>query len=250
MKKFLLATFVATMVFSTNVFAATTTEKVVPVPISAPITTVNQQTFKTTETATVKVAPDMATVNVTINNRAKTASSAKALNDKAIKEVTANLVKSGLVTEKQISTASFYLYPVYNYDYNTNTQTEDGYSADTTLQIVVKDLTKLNQVFDKVLETSSTAISYTSFETSKYEDYYNEALVTAIKKAQKRADFIASEVYNGSKATMSEIVSNGSNGYYYEANTAGANMKMSDSVNYVPNTINVSASAEMTFSIK
>ncbi len=257
MKKFLLGTLVSTMLLSTSVFAAdpgfvegTATPVLISAPINAQPIISNAHVFKTSEYSTIKVAPDMATINVSISNKAKTAAEAKALNDKAVNEITANLVSSKYATDKQISTSNFYIYPVYNYDMTTDMQVEDGYRAETNLSITVSDLSKLNNVFDKVLETASTSISYTTFETSKYEEYYNEALVKAINKAQTRANYIASLVFNGSKAEVAEISTYGTNNVYYAESAMAANYKMSDSVNYVPNTVDVTAQAELTFTIR
>ncbi len=254
MKKFLLGTLAATLMLSTSVFAddlgkGTATPVLISAPIGQPVIE-SPQVFKTTELATVKVTPDMATARVSISNRAKTAAEAKALNDKAIKEVSKNLISAGYATEKEISTTDFYIYPYYKYNEATGEQTQDGYNAEASLSITVKDLSNLNKVFDKVLETPSTSISYTSFETSKYEEYYNEALVKAIKKAQSRADYVAKTLFDGSKAEISEISTFGSNTYYATESMAGANYKTSDSINYVPNTIDVTAQAELKFTIK
>ncbi len=255
MKKFLLGTFMASAMLSTNVFANDYVE-IMPIsaPISVqPISAVNTGTvFTTNERSTIKVSPDMATVNVNVTNSATTSADAKALNDAAVLEVTNNLVSSGLLAEDAISTANFYIYPIYNYDYTTDTSKEEGYRADTTLKIVVSDLDDLNEVFDSVLETSSTSISYTTFETSKYEEYYNMALVQSITKAQERVSFIADQVFAGSTASITNISSYGSsNTYYYEEMALGvSNMKTADTVDYVPNSIDVSAQAEVTFSIR
>ena len=66
-----------------------------------------------------------------------------------------------------------------------------GYQASNTVNVKVRDLSKLGKVLDAFVEQGANQINGPSFEVDKPDEAYDEARVAAIRKAQARAQTYA-----------------------------------------------------------
>ncbi len=260
MKKLIISTFVATLLMSTSVFAeekvATSTDTAVPTLISAPIgavtTSYSPKTISTTDYATIKVAPDTATVNITIETLAPTSKEGKLKNEATYTNIVNSLVSAGLADKANFTMAEFYAYPDYTYS-ETGEQIFNGYRVYNNATLKITDLTKLDKAIDKIIEHKDARVNYTSFTTSKYDEVYNQALIKAIQNATKRAQYISNSLFNSKPVEIAQISDSYQNNVYYGnqelAKTADSVAGGAD-ISYVPKTIDVSAYAQVLFSVK
>lgn len=253
MKKLICSTLVATMLLSTNVFADDFIEAV---PISQPIiatsdtSTSTQQNLTLTDTTTLNVTPDIAKINVYVSNTGSTPSEAKALTDADVKALSETLVNNNICSESDIMSNNFSIYQNYSYDNSTGTPTPSGYIADASFIITLNDADndKLDNALDTIASSQHTTISYIDYASSKYDDYYNQALVQSIKSTSDRAKYISNAIFNDKDVNILEVSENGAynTAYYEKSNMLNAE---SDSNNYMPSSIGISATATVTFGL-
>ncbi len=259
MKKFIISTFVATMLMSTSVFAETKiatnpdTVPAVPTLISAPVgaTIYSPKTISTSDYATIKVAPDTATVNISIETLAPTSAEGKARNEVTYTNIVNSLVSKCLATKENFTMAEFYAYPEYTYT-EAGEQLMKGYRVYNNATLKITDLTKLDKAIDAIIEHKDARVNYTNYSTSKYDEVYNQALVKAIQNATKRAQYISNALFNGKTVEVSQISDSYQNNIYYAGPAMAKNESLTSSsdISYVPKTIDVSAYAQVLFTVK
>lgn len=250
MKKFICSTLIATTLLTTNVFADDFVEAV---PISQPIISTNaiqQQVLTLTNTTTLNVTPDIANINVYIRNEATTSSEAKNLTDTDVANITNILVNSGLCSESDISSNNFSIYQNYSYDQNTGASTPDGYVVEAGLTISLKnaDDTKLNQALNLITQIDTASVTYISYDSSKYDEYYNKALVQAINATTDRANYVSNAIFNGATVSILNVTENSGYINTYTDSDTYEFAKVADT-NYMPSQIGVSATATVTFGL-
>ena len=152
---------------------------------------VNQQFKVVTVTGHGKVdyQPDRATVSmgVQVDKKAKAEEALNELNAKigAIRQV---LMRLG-VKVADINTKNYSLYT--QYDYKDNVQVVSGYSANQQLEVKINNLKDSKDLLNKVIVEAGKAganqINGVAFDTTKLEEYKQEARVKAIEDAKDKA---------------------------------------------------------------
>lgn len=141
-------------------------------------------------TADAKVAgsPDIATLSFGVQTRQP---SAKAAIDNIRKNMTAVLaaVKKAGVEDKDITTASFWLSPVY--DYTNGTQIPRGFEANQSLTVKVRDLDKVGDVLTAATSAGANQAGNISFDIDNPDALTAEARTKAIEKAKAKAQVLA-----------------------------------------------------------
>ncbi len=251
MKKLILSTFVATLLMSTSVFAETQPIVTEPVPtlISAPVNATTK-TISTTDYATIKVAPDTATININIETLAPTTAEGKAKNEATYTKIVNDLVNAGLAEKSNFNMTEFYAYPDITYN-EKGEQVDNGYRVYNGATLKITDLTKLDKAIDTIIQQKDARVGYTSFTTSKYDEVYNQALVQAIQNATKRAQYISDSVFDGKKVEIAQVSDSYQGNVYYGNYDAKAEVTTgSADISYVPKTIDVTAYAQVLFTVK
>lgn len=111
-----------------------------------------------------EVAPDMAYIDVGINVRADDAETARTQEAQIASQIRRALL--GLaITDNDLQNTSYYLYQEYKVDRN-GVRTADKYVLDSSIKVTVKDLDKLSQVIDNVVEAGATNISNITYALS------------------------------------------------------------------------------------
>ncbi len=263
MKKLIISTFVATLLMSTSVFAettATTTDlkisqtEPVPTLISAPVSgaTYNSKTISTTDYATIKVTPDTATVNISIETLAPTSAEGKAKNEETYKNMVNSLVNQGLAKKEDFTMTDFYAFPDYTYN-EAGEQINNGYRVYNNVALKVTDLSKLDKAINEIIKFNDARVNYTSFSTSKYDEYYNQALIKAIKNATNRAQYISDQIFDGKPVEIIQVSDSYQGNNLYYSNDAMAKTESAvagGDITYVPQTIDVTAYAQVLFTTK
>lgn len=137
----------------------------------------------------VKVSPDRATIQISVQTRAATAAAAGAQNATRLQAVLSALRKLGL-TDDQLSTANYNVYPDYRHQEGKEPEII-GYNVTNT---IVADIRRLNQVgpaIDAALSAGANMMTSLQFYASNTEVARRTAIAGAIAKARADAEAAA-----------------------------------------------------------
>lgn len=157
-----------------------------------------QPTQPTTGTITVSgegkiaITPDLAELNFGVTTGAQT--TANTASDKLTADMEKILaaVKALGIEDKDITTESYYLNPVY--DYTTGGQRLRGYEASQTLRVKVRDLTKVSDVLTAATDNGANTAGGVSFTLEDPEAKKDEARTEAIANAKAKAEALAQQL--------------------------------------------------------
>lgn len=148
-----------------------------------------------------EVAPDMAYIDVGINVRADDAETARTQEAQIASQIRRALL--GLaITDNDLQNTSYYLYQEYKVDRN-GVRTADKYVLDSSIKVTVKELDKLSQVIDNVVEAGATNISNITYALSTQNIIQRQLLATAVENARDKADVVA----NAGSRTLGNMLS-------------------------------------------
>ena len=148
-----------------------------------------------------EVAPDMAYIDVGINVRADDAETARTQEAQIASQIRRALL--GLaITDNDLQNTSYYLYQEYKVDRNA-VRTADKYVLDSSIKVTVKDLDKLSQVIDNVVEAGATNISNITYALSTQNIIQRQLLATAVENARDKAAVVA----NAGSRTLGNMLS-------------------------------------------
>lgn len=148
-----------------------------------------------------EVAPDMAYIDFGINVRADDAETARTQEAQIASQIRRALL--GLaITDNDLQNTSYYLYQEYKGDRN-GVRTADKYVLDSSIKVTVKDLDKLSQVIDNVVEAGATNISNITYALSTQNIIQRQLLATAVKNARDKAAVVA----NAGSRTLGNMLS-------------------------------------------
>jgi len=148
-----------------------------------------------------EVSPDMAYIDVGINVRADDAETARTQEAQIASQIRRALL--GLaITDNDLQNTSYYLYQEYKVDRN-GVRTADKYVLDSSIKVTVKDLDKLSQVIDNVVEAGATNISNITYALSTQNIIQRQLLATAVENARDKAAVVA----NAGSRTLGNMLS-------------------------------------------
>lgn len=162
---------------------------------------VEPNTIAVSGMAEQEVAPDMAYIDVGINVRADDAETARTQEAQIASQIRRALL--GLaITDNDLQNTSYYLYQEYKVDRN-GVRTADKYVLDSSIKVTVKDLDKLSQVIDNVVEAGATNISNITYALSTQNIIQRQLLATAVENARDKAVVVA----NAGSRTLGNMLS-------------------------------------------
>ena len=150
----------------------------------------------------VKVSPDRATIQVSVQTRATTAAAAAAENANKQQAVLSALRALGL-TNDQLSTVGYNVYPEQRYDQGKE-PVIIGYNVTNTILVDVRKLTQVGPVIDAALAHGANSISSLQFYASNTEAARRSAIAVAIERARADAD-AAARAARGTLGSLLEI---------------------------------------------
>ncbi len=155
-----------------------------PIPFSInSITTTKTTTFDVSGEGKVTASPDVALINAGINANATSVKAAQDQINAVINKVSDAVKKLG-VDSKDIKTVNYNVNP--NYDFGNGSKIT-GYSANTNLQIKVRQLDRANEVLDTVTGNGANQIGGVSFDIDDKTKFENQARQKAVDEAKKKA---------------------------------------------------------------
>ncbi|WP_281633164.1 SIMPL domain-containing protein [Flavobacterium luteolum] len=170
----------------------------------------------------VKVAPDQVCISASVETKGNNAKDVKKQNDEKMDAVLKFIKKMNIPTA-DFKTKQVALNPQYDYE-----KKKTSYNATQTVEIVVKDLAKYDELMEGLVQQGINRIDKVSFETSKLAQYESEARKLAMKDAKTKAEEYVSVL--GQKVGKAFTISDNSQIYRPQPMYAAMRMKEADSM--------------------
>ncbi len=167
---------------------------------SAPLLQIPQ--IAVTGRGEIKVSPDRATIQISVQTRASTAAAAAAENATKQQSVLSALRALGFSND-QLSTVNYNVYPEQRYDAGKDPVIV-GYNVTNTILIDVRKLSQVGPAIDAALSHGANMITSLQFYASNTEVARRTAIGTAIEKARADAE-AAAHAAGGTLGTLLEI---------------------------------------------
>lgn len=153
--------------------------------------------------------PDIARVMVGVDRMAPTANEAADEANAGI-EAIMEAVKGQGVEERDIQTAYFSVYPEMDYREGGSGEVV-GYRASSSLNVTVRDITKVGDILDQATTAGANNISGVNFTVDNSDPIEDQARQEAIGDAGRRANDLARlmGVSVGEVISISEVISGG-----------------------------------------
>ena len=153
------------------------------------------------------------------------------------------------IDDKDIQTEYLYLQPMIDYRKGLRIT---NFTAEQSLSVKVRDLSKLDDVMDAVMSAGANHIGGIEYQSSELRKYKDEARDAAAKAAREKADALAKALGNQIGKTYSIEEVQQSEGYYAYGGLA-ANTAMEEDKSRAPSTapgeLTVKASVIVTFDL-
>lgn len=158
--------------------------------------------------AELKQAPDIAVVSAGVVTQHRSARSAMADNATKMSAAFAALRAAG-IAERDLQTAGINLAPQYVYEENKPPRLT-GYQVTNTVNVKIRDLTKIGPVLDALVAQGINQISGPNFQIEDSDAALDRAREEAMRKAMRRGELYA----RGAGMRIKRVVSiNESGGY-------------------------------------
>ena len=157
-----------------------------PIPFAVnSIITTKSDTFNVTGEGKSTVVPDIAMVSLGVQASGTTVKDVQSKVNTASNAVTAS-VKSQGISADDIKTINYSINP--NYDFNNGGQKINGYQANSTVQVKVRDLNKTNNVIDAGTAAGANQVGGINFDVDDKAKAQDEARKIAVADAKKKAE--------------------------------------------------------------
>lgn len=133
--------------------------------------------------------PDVATLSTGVVTQAADANAALRANAVQMEKVIATIKASG-VADRDVQTSGIGVSPQYKYT-DDQPPAITGYQASNTVNVKIRDITKVGKVLDALVAGGANQVNGPSFEIDEPEAVYDEARRAALEKAQSRATMYA-----------------------------------------------------------
>lgn len=147
----------------------------------------NAQEFKSIPSITVvgegkvKVVPDQVSISVSVQSKGTKAADVKKENDTKVDGVIKFIKKMGIAAQ-DYKTTRVTLNDQYDYD-----KKKHNYVAVQSIEILIKDLAKYDQIMEGLVDSGINNIGNIDFQSSKLEVHKSEARKLAILNAKVKA---------------------------------------------------------------
>lgn len=153
----------------------------------------------------IKVVPDQATINATVETKGVNAKEVKKINDTQV-EAVLKMIKKMNLAPTDYKTQRVALNPQYDYE-----KKKTSYNATQTLEIIVRDLSKYDELMDGLVSQGINRIDNVEFQSSSLSKYESEARKLAMKDAKMKAEDYVSVL--GQKVGRALTISDNSQNY-------------------------------------
>lgn len=166
-----------------------------------------QRTLSVYGSGKAYLTPDLATIYVGVHTDGEDASKAVASNNEQSEKVAEALVEAGIASN-DIQTSNFSIYPQQQYD-QSGQITGTTYVVDNSVLVTVRDINKISDTLNAVVEAGANSINSIQFDVSDKSAGLVEAREAAIEDAQSQAEQIAESTGFELGEIQSIVVSSG-----------------------------------------
>jgi hypothetical protein len=159
------------------------------------------QPFIVSGTGTATVAPDIAKIDLGIQETGTVLKNVQDSVNKKSQTLVAQVKKMG-IADKDIKTLSYFVYP--QYDFTSPAQRITGYQVSTTYEITIRDFTKINDLLASATSFGANTIGGVNFDLS--DDLKNKTLQTARDEAVAEAKTKAEGLAKAAGITLGKII--------------------------------------------
>jgi uncharacterized protein YggE len=198
----------------------------------------------------VSAAPDVAYISLGVESTGGTAKAAMDANAANMNQVVEKIKALG-IEEKDIQTSGLNLNPVYDnkrFDQPDQTPTIVGYRASNQVTITIADVSRAAEVLDGVVDVGANSVSGLQFSIKDDSQLRQQALATAVKKAEDKGKALADALGVGITG-VSSVVEDYSSGVV-PMRAAGPARDMAESTPVMPGELTVSARIQVTYCIQ
>lgn len=136
--------------------------------------------------ATVKAAPDQATISIGVATRARTAEDAAGQNAEQVRQAL-KAMRAVLGEDGDIQTGNYSIYP----ERGEQGREIAGYTVQNTVEVRIADIGKVGKAIDAATKSGSNQINGIAFGLQDESDLRAKALAKAAKKARADAEALA-----------------------------------------------------------
>jgi uncharacterized protein YggE len=201
-----------------------------------------------TGSAQIPVQPDIAYINVGIHSVNEDVAVVVDENNGLIDTITQNLVDEFGVSENDIQTSNFNLWPADQYS-PEGQYSGVLYTLDSTMYVTVRNLDDLGRILDEVIKNGANSIYGVQFDLADRSAALGEARTKAIENAQDQAETLA----QAAGLTLGEIqtISYYGGGYpaVYYGGVGGGGYATEKAVPISVGQLMISADVSVTYSI-
>lgn len=145
----------------------------------------------------VRVAPDLATVQLGVQTTAPTTQEALAQNSAQTQAMLDRLRELG-VADRDLQTSGISIYPTHDQEARTIT----GYTVSNTVQVTIREIAQAGTLLDQVVQAGANQVYGISFGLSDSAAVEAQAREAAMRNAQLRAEQLA----RGGNATLGSVL--------------------------------------------
>lgn len=146
-------------------------------------------TLTLTASADVKLPPDMASLQLSVQTEAPNAREALRSNAFRMTQVIATLKKGGIAA-KDVQTSGLSLSPQYAYAPNLPPKLT-GYQVSNQISLVINDLARLGEIIDAAVNSGANNLGTIGFSLADPQTAEDAARLAALKSLQAKADLYA-----------------------------------------------------------
>jgi uncharacterized protein YggE len=194
-----------------------------------------------------EAVPDEATFSAGVQARAVQAKDALAQANEVVRRLIEQLKGAG-VAERDLSTTSFNVRPIYERNRNNETNRITGYQVDNQLLVRVRDGDRLGGLLDLAIEAGANQVNQVRFTVSDPVAAHGVARAQAMADARRRADQLASLA--GVKVSGVRIIEELGNGGGGPPAQMALQMRSADSVPVAAGAQSFSVRLRVRFDIK
>lgn len=221
-----------------------------PLPSGHPNSIQPETTLSISAEGRVMRAPDIAIIRTGVKTEAETAAAALAQNSTAMNGVFRVLERAN-IAERDMQTSNFSLQPRYDYSSRPNGGPAKliGYTASNQLAVTVRDLDKLGETMDALVEAGGNTFSGLQFGLDDDRAAKDEARRIAMQSAIARA-----ELYAGAAGyDLARVVTISESGGFTPqpmAMARGASMDMAESTPIASGEVGYSVTVNVVFELR
>jgi uncharacterized protein YggE len=210
----------------------------------------NPRTLTVSGTGTAYLTPDIAYINIGVHTENKDAAVAVSSNNTNSQKVIDALKKFG-IADKDIQTTNFSIYPQQQFDNQGKPTGEINYVVDNTVYVTVRDLSKIGNLLDTVVQAGANSINSIQFDVTDRTKALSDARQAAIADAKAQAQ----EVAKAAGVTLGVVQSIDVTGStppvpVYQAKAGGAMVEAAPSVPVNPGQLTVTINVNVVYQIQ